>query len=357
LLPFAEPKPASARGPFSSRMRAARRSRAPSPLPGRLAEHRERIRGIDGAVRILRHAVATDQRLGEPLRMRNVVEAEAALDAQPLVVRRPVAPLDAHDVVAADVVGDLAADAAVRDTPTTLSCRPREVGFVRGGERAGRAGLHALAARHARREAHRVVEVEHDRRVRAAMGVSDHVVDLRLAARAHAARALDARVEVDRHRRVRQVGDRLLAHREARRPDAELALPGRELGVGLVDALRHVGREQLDDHLLRGDRARAVGRNLHAGRGRAAARRREHALALDLDHARAAVAVGPQPRLVAEPRDLDAQAIRDLEDRLAGHGGDVVAVQLERDRRLLEHGFVRSVHDRKSTLRARGEST
>ena len=66
-------------------------------LPARFAEHGERIRGIHHEVGGLRHAGLADQRLRQPLRMVHVVEAEAALDAQPLVVRGAVAALDAND--------------------------------------------------------------------------------------------------------------------------------------------------------------------------------------------------------------------------------------------------------------------
>jgi hypothetical protein len=334
-------------------------------FPGRLAERGERVRRVEAAVRILRHAVAADQRLREALRVRDVVEAEAPLDAQPLAVRRPVAPLDAHDGVVVHVVGDLATDAAVRAHRRHLAVHGRQVRVVRGRERAGRARLHALAARDARGLAHRVVQVEHDRRVRAAVRIADHVVDLRLAARAHAARALDARVEVDRHRRMREVGRGLLASGETRGTDAKLALPGIEFRVELVDALRHVGGQQLDNHLLRAHGPLAVRGHLHAGGGRAAAGRREHALALDLDHAGAAVAVGPEARLVAEARDLDAQAVRDLEDGLAGRRGHVRAVQAERDRVRCDGRIGRGVHivsitrrrerDRESPLPLAGE--
>ena len=53
--------------------------------------------------------------------------------------------------------------------------------------------------------AHRVVEVEHDLLVMAAAGHADDVVDLHLAAGADAEIALDAGVEIDRHRHVAAV--------------------------------------------------------------------------------------------------------------------------------------------------------
>src|SRR6266542_6432923 len=63
-------------------------------FPARFAKHRQRIRRIDGEVRALRHAGLADQRLGEPMRMRGVVEAEAAFDAQPALVCDAVTAFD-----------------------------------------------------------------------------------------------------------------------------------------------------------------------------------------------------------------------------------------------------------------------
>src|SRR2546427_4279685 len=142
----------------------------------------------------------------------------------------------------------------------------------------------------------------------AAERVTNDVVDLLFAAGAHAARALDARVEVDRHRRMRQGGGRLRTGGEARLANAEGALPVRKLRVGPVGLGRHVAREHFDNHFLRVQRARAVARHLHSRAGTTATGRSEHALSLDLDHARAAVAVPPHPGPVAEPGNRDAAA-------------------------------------------------
>ena len=234
-------------------------------VPARLAEGFQRIRRIHCALRILGHARLADQRPREPLRMVHVVEAEAALHAQPVVIGRTVAPFDAHDLVVLDVIRELAADAAIRAQRRDGAVGRREIRFLRRSERAGGTRLHAFAARDARRLAHRVVQVEDDLRVRAAQRETDHVVDLFLAARAHAARALDAGVEVDRHRRMRNVRRRLRARREPRTANAQRLLPVIELGVGAIELLRNVGREQFDDHLLRMHGARAVARDLHAG--------------------------------------------------------------------------------------------
>ncbi len=46
--------------------------------------------------------------------MMDVVESEAALDAEAVVVRGTVATLHAHDSVVLDVIRELAADAAIR---------------------------------------------------------------------------------------------------------------------------------------------------------------------------------------------------------------------------------------------------
>src|SRR6185437_8194142 len=122
---------------------------------------------------------------------------------QATVVRGPVAALDAHDVVVLDVVRELAAHAAVRTDRVDLLVDHDLVGVLRGRERSGGTGLHAFAARDARGFPHRVVHVEDDLGIASAEGVADDVVHLHFAARAYAARALDAGVEVHRHRRVR----------------------------------------------------------------------------------------------------------------------------------------------------------
>ena len=158
--------------------------------------------------------------------------------------------------------------------------------------------------------AHRVVKVEHDLRVVAAQREADHVVDLHLAARAHAPRALDAGIEVDGHRRDARRPARA-ARRAANpggpRPSACFHGPARESVA--VELLGNIGEQQLErPSSARSRRARCC-RDLHARRGGSAAGRRQHPLALDLDHAGAAVAVRPHsPSLVAKMRNLDADA-------------------------------------------------
>src|SRR3546814_11336747 len=99
------------------------------------------------------------------------------------------------DVCSSDLRG-LAADAAVGAEAAhgaVLELHPRAlvVQQVRLHQRAGRTGLHALAAGHAGRLPHRVVEVEDHLGAVAAEGHADDVVHLHLAAGPHTAIALD----------------------------------------------------------------------------------------------------------------------------------------------------------------------
>ena len=280
--------------------------------------------------------------------MVDVVEAEAAFDAEPVLVRGPVAALDGDDAVVLDLIGELAADAAIRADAVDLAVRRVGVNAALIDEallhqRASRAGLHALAAGNTGRGAHGVVEVEDDLFERSPRRHADHVVDLHLAAGAHAQRAMDAGVELHRHRRMAEVcGVRRAAHDgKAAVCDGDPIRPGPEGGVRIVGdrSFGLVGREKLEDELARGSGALGRGLNLHAGRGAAHAGRGEHALALDLNHAGAAVAVRPVTGRgqVAQMRDLDAAPVRHLPDGLARTRLDVFSVQNEPD--AVGHGF------------------
>ena len=180
----------------------------------------QRIAGVEGVVDVLRYAVLADQRLGEPLRIVDVVEAETALDAETLVVRRAVLAADIEQLVVLDVVGELAADAAIGAHRIDLAVGKAGADIVvveqrRRHQRAGRAGLHAFPAGDAGRGAHGIVEIEHDLLAMAAAGHADDVVDLHFAAGADAEIALDAGVEIDRHGGVAAVGrGRVGARRE-----------------------------------------------------------------------------------------------------------------------------------------------
>ena len=79
-----------------------------------------------------------------------------------LSVGGAIAPLDGQDTVAGDVVGELAADAAVGADRVDLTFGDK--GVVASGRHQcpRRAGLNALTTAHAARRSHRVVEIQHD---------------------------------------------------------------------------------------------------------------------------------------------------------------------------------------------------
>ena len=169
---------------------------------------------------VLRDPVLADQRLGQPVGVVGIVEAEASLDAEPVVVGRAILALDRDDMVVFDLVGQLAADAAIGANAVDFAVGRVGIDAVgidqgRRHQRAGRAGLHAFAAGDAGAAAHRIVEIEHDLFMMAARRHADHVVDLDLAAGAHAQIALDAGVELHRHRRMAAVGRRRGMQRKA----------------------------------------------------------------------------------------------------------------------------------------------
>ena len=124
--PLAEPKPASALTPFSSRIfDEALGGDVERLFPGRFAEMGEGIGRIDLVVGILLRIRQPHQRLGQAVRMVDVVEAEAALDAEPIVVGRAVAALGIDHLLVLDLIGDLAADAAERAERIDLRGRHR----------------------------------------------------------------------------------------------------------------------------------------------------------------------------------------------------------------------------------------
>ena len=301
---------------------------------------RVRIGGIDIGV-VLRDAVLADHRLGQPVRVVRIIEAEAALDAEPVVIGRPVLALDRDNTVLADLIGQLTADPAIGTDAVDLPVGGVGIDAVgidqgRRHQRAGRAGLHAFAAGDAGAVAHRVVEIEDDLFMVATRRHTDHVVDLDFAAGADAEIALDAGVELHRHRRMAAVGRRRRVAREAAVRDAERVGPLPEPGSGIVRRRPRglVPDQQLEHHLARKAGALARGLHLHAWRRLAHAGRGEHALAFDLDHAGAAIAVGAVAgfRQPAEMRDLDALPVGNLPDRLARFGRHLGPVEKEADR-------------------------
>jgi hypothetical protein len=85
----------------------------------------------------------------------HVIEAEAAFHAQPVLVGRTVLAGNGDDLVVLDLIGELAADAAIRADAVDRTVGLAEIDVILVDhcgrhQRAGRAGLHALAAGHAR---------------------------------------------------------------------------------------------------------------------------------------------------------------------------------------------------------------
>ena len=215
-------------------------------LPARFAKHRQRIVRVHHEIGGFGYPRLPDQRLGQPLAVMNVVEAEAPLDAKALAIGHAVASFDADDAIVGDVVGELAANAAIGTHRRDGLVHRDQIGVVRRRKRTGGTGLHAFATRDAGRYTHRVGKIEYDLRARAAKRIADDVVDLFFAAGAHASRALDAGIEIDCHRRMREVGWRLRARLEARHTDLQPSLPVIELRVELVNPLRHIRGQHFD---------------------------------------------------------------------------------------------------------------
>src|SRR5262249_35498241 len=246
------------------------------------------------------------------------------------------------DLVVLDLVGELAADAAIGADAVDRTVGLAQIDIVlvdhrRRHQRAGRAGLHAPADGEAGRATMGVVKVEQLLLEWPAARHADDVVDLDLAAGADAQVALDAGVEIDRHRDVAAIGRRhggsfalgeaagleLLALDDL--PQLRIRI-ARDLDGGLI------GEQELGDHIARRLGAVGLGLDLHAGRRRADAARGEHALALDLDHADAAVAVRAIAGLgrIAQVRQLDVEPAGGAEDRLALADVDLAVVDEER---------------------------
>ena len=164
---------------------------------------------------------------------------------------------------------------------------------------------------------------------------ADDVVDLDLAASTDAERAVDAGIQIDRHRGVARIaGGRALGVEAAVR-DADAVGPAPQHGIGVMRlfAPRLVGDQELEDHApCRGCALRGAVDH-HAFARRADAGGGKHALALDLDHAGAAIAVGAVARLrrIAEMRDLDAESVRDLPYRFLRLSGHRLAVERKGD--------------------------
>ena len=292
--------------------------------------------GVDTVVDGLGRVVPADQGHRQPVGMGHVVEAEAALDAEPVLVGRPGPALDGGDFAGADPVGHLAADAAIGADAVHLVqvIGQADAPIVEQGgfhEGAGGAGLHAFAAGDAGAHPHGVVEIKDDLGFRAAPGHADDVVHLNLAASADAKGAMDAGVQVDRHGGMAGVRHRGGTGREAAFHDAHLSGPVPEQGTRLVGRVgrRLVGEQHFEHHVAGRYGAFGRGQDGHAFGGHADAACCQHPFALDFDHAGAAVAIGPVAglRRITKMRNLHALALGYLPDGLVGGRLDLAAVQ------------------------------
>src|SRR3954453_13034565 len=86
-------------------------------FPACRAKMRPRIGRIDGDVPRLWRIDAADQRIRQPMRMVHIVEAEAALDTQPVLVGGTITAVDVENRLILDLVGDLTSAAAVWADP------------------------------------------------------------------------------------------------------------------------------------------------------------------------------------------------------------------------------------------------
>ncbi len=311
-------------------------------LPARLAEAAEGIRRVQPQERLLGGVRPPDQGHGEALGMVDIVEAVTTLDAQPPTVGGAVTAGHVEDAVASQVVAELAADTAIGTDRVDAALGRLKPDAAGGHQGAGGAGLDALATGHTGALAQGVAQVEDDLRLGPPAGESDHVVHLDLAAGPQAAGALDAGVQVDRDGRMTDIRRGLLPRREAGTSEPESGRPEVQLAVPGIGGLGHVRLQQFQDHSLGPARALAQAVDDHAVARLAAAGRGQDPLAGDLHHTGAAVAVGSQTVLVAEVRDLAAEAAGRLEYGLALQGGDGLAVQRE----LHGTGFTAGRHGR-----------
>ena len=147
----------------------------------------------------------------------HVIEAKAAFNAQAVMICGPIASFNVEQFIVLDIVGQLAPDPAVGTDRFNFSVRSNPA--LRSSDRGrkqgtGWAGLNAFAAGDTGAIAHWVVEIENDLRLRTPMRHPNHVIDLNVAACADTQCAVDAGIQVDRHRRVRKVRIRRTLRRE-----------------------------------------------------------------------------------------------------------------------------------------------
>ena len=111
--------------------------------------------------------------------------------------------------------------------------------------------------------------------------------------------------------------------------NADFGGPLVQLVVPCVGFLRHVRQQQFQHHFLRSHSARAVGDNFHAGGGSPAARGREHPFTVNLDHAGPAISYGLHAFTITKVGYLQALSLSHFQNRLAGVGSHLFAVEAE----------------------------
>mmetsp|Transcript_22998 Transcript_22998/g.38834 ORF Transcript_22998/g.38834 Transcript_22998/m.38834 type:complete len:682 (+) Transcript_22998:1800-3845(+) len=182
--------------------RTKARNLAPAPLhtirgkvqrliPGRLAEMGVPVAGIH-VQPLGRGILAPDQRLGQAVVMVDIIKAKAALDAKPPLVRRAIDAFDIFDAAVLHLQRNLATHATERANALNFAIEIRAVanqGLIhnRGRhQRPGWTGLHTFAAGHTGAFTHRVSHIKGRIAVMAPSRHANHVIDLNLAAGAHA---------------------------------------------------------------------------------------------------------------------------------------------------------------------------
>ena len=157
---------------------------------------------VHAEIAVFRRISATDQGLGQSLRVVGIVKAIATFDAQTLMVGRAVPAFDKHNFFIFDVIGQLATYAAKWADRGDLLVGHAQRCVTRRHQCASWAGLYAFATGDTGGRSHVVVHVKNNFRVLAAKSQSDDVIDLLITTGAQTACALDAGIQVDRHGRV-----------------------------------------------------------------------------------------------------------------------------------------------------------
>ncbi len=176
-------------------------------FPAGLTEMRQRVGRVN--VQPLGGGIITpDQRPGQPVRVMDIIKAETALDAEPVLVGRAFNTLNILDFIILDLEGQLAANPAIRADRLNLTVIILAVtGLIiiqHGGrhQRACRAGLNAFTAGNAGGMPHRVIHIKDDFGIMATPSHADHIIDLDLTACPDTEIAVNAGIQIDPHRHM-----------------------------------------------------------------------------------------------------------------------------------------------------------